>query len=181
MNGHQIRTTLNAIVPSLVHTAQGKQVAKASKEQAEESLRTLQKLAYKYIVGSPCYAKYYSPRKHKQPRWVPATVVKVLGTRSVNVRVLPKGPTWGRHFDQLRPCWSSSEGNNFEDAFNTSQGQMEGDLNSAEGTKSTIATLPIQGTEETENAGTNLYGPENPRRSKRARKKTEFLGERVSS
>ena len=181
LNGRQIRTTLDTIAPSPVHTARGKQVAKASKEQAEESLQTIQKLAYKYIVSSPCYAKYYSPRQHKQPRWVPTTLIKVLGTRSVNVRVLPKGPTWRRHVDQLRPRWSSSEDNNFGDDFNISQGQMEGDLNSAEGTNSAIATLPIEGAEETENVGTNSYGPEKPRSSKRARKKTEFFEERISS
>ena len=46
LNGRQFRTTLDAIVPSPAHTAQGKQAAKASKEQAEESLQTVQKLAY---------------------------------------------------------------------------------------------------------------------------------------
>ena len=144
LNGRQIRTTLDAIVPSPVHTAQGKQAAKASKEQAEENLRTVQKLAYKYVVGSPCYAKYYSSRQHKQPRWVPATVVKVLGTRSVNVRVIPKGPIWRRHVDQLRPRWSSSEDNNFGDDFSTSQGKIKTDLNSSKDTNSEIARLPTQ-------------------------------------
>ena len=181
LNGRQIRTTLDAIVPSPAHTAQGKQAAKASKEQAEESLQTVQKLAYKYVVGSPCYAKYYSPRQHKQPRWVPATVVKVLGTRSVNVRVLPKGPTWRRHIDQLRPRWSSLEDNSVGDDFNTSQSQMEGDLNNAKGTNKEIATSQMQDTQESENVGTNSYGPENPRRSKRAQKKPDFFGERLSS
>ena len=97
------------------------------------------------------------------------------------MRVLPKGPTWRRHVDQLRPRWSSSEDNNFGDDFNASQGQIEGDLNSAEGTNSAIPTSPMQGAEETEIVGTNSYGPEYPRRSKRARKKTEFFGERISS
>ena len=181
LNGRQIRTTLDAIVPSPAHTAQGKKAAKASKEQAEESLQTVQKLAYKYVVGSPCYAKYYSPRQHKQPRWVPATVVKVLGTRSVNVRVLPKGPTWRRHIDQLRPRWSSLEDNSVGDDFNTSQSQMEGDLNNAKGTNKEIATSQMQDTQESENVGTNSYGPENPTRSKRAQKKPDFFGERISS
>ena len=181
LNERQIRTALDAIVPSLAHTAQGKQAAKESKEQVEESLQTVQKLAYKYVVGSSCYAKYYSPRQHKQPRWVLATVVKVLGNRSVNVRVLPKGPTWRKHIDQLRSHWSSLEDNNVGDDFNTSQGQMEGDFNNAKGANSEIATSPMQDTQEPENVGTNSYGPENQRRSNRAQKKPDFYGERILS
>jgi len=33
---------------------------------------------------------------------VPAIVVKRFGTRSVNVRVVPRGPVWRRHIDQLQ-------------------------------------------------------------------------------
>ena len=181
LNGRQIRTILDALIPSPVHTAQGKQAATASKEQAEESLQTVQKLAYKYVVGLPCYAKYYSPRQHKQPTWVPATVVKVLGTRSVNVRVLSKGPTWRRHIDKLRPRWSSLEDNNVGDDFDISKGQIEDDFNNAKGANSEIATSPMQDTQEPENVRTNSYGQENPRRSKRAQKKPDFYGERISS
>ena len=97
------------------------------------------------------------------------------------MRVLPKGPTWRRHIDQLRPHWSSLEDNNVGDDFNISQGQIEDDFNDAKGANSEIATSPIQDTQEPENVGTNSYGPENPRRSKRAQKKPDFYGERISS
>ena len=57
----------------------------------------------------PCYTLYCGPRRDKDPRWVPATVTKVFGTRSVNVRVYPKGPTWRRYVEQLRPRYFSAE------------------------------------------------------------------------
>ena len=81
--------------------------------------------------------------------------------------MLPKGPTWRRHVDQLRPRWSSSEDNNFGDDFNKIQGQMETDRNSPKDTNSEIATLPTQETQAPENVGSNSYDPENPGRSKR--------------
>ena len=48
-------------------------------------------------------------RRDRDPRWVPAIVTKVHGTRSVNVRVIPRGPTWRRHLDQLRPRYGSDQ------------------------------------------------------------------------
>ena len=58
-----------------------------------------------YTVGTPCYALYRGPRHERDPRWVPAVVTKVFGSRSVNVRVFPHGGTWRRHIEQLRPCY----------------------------------------------------------------------------
>ena len=40
---------------------------------------------------------------------MPAVVTKVYGTRNVNVRVVPNGPTWRRHIEQLRPRLESTE------------------------------------------------------------------------
>ena len=45
----------------------------------------------------------------KDARWVPAVVTKVFGTRSVNVRVCPRGGTWRRHIEQLCPCYGAQE------------------------------------------------------------------------
>ena len=67
------------------------------------------KLVHLYAVGAPCYALYCGPKRNRQPRWVPAVVTKVFGTRTVNVRVTPKGPTWRRHIDQLRPRYGVKE------------------------------------------------------------------------
>ena len=63
---------------------------KSSKHQNAEMLRSV---TSSYEVGDPCYALYYGPQHSHQPRWVPAIVTKRHGTRSVNVRVLPRGPT----------------------------------------------------------------------------------------
>ena len=103
LNGRQIRTKLDALVPSPAHVAQGKQAQQAVKDQQKEITTTVKTTMYQYRVGKPCYALYFGPKRNKSPRWVPAVVIKVHGTRSVNVRVLPRGPTWRRHIDQLRP------------------------------------------------------------------------------
>ena len=39
----------------------------------------------------------------------PAVVTEVFGTHSVNVRVFPKGGTWRRHIEQLRPRYGVHE------------------------------------------------------------------------
>ena len=36
-------------------------------------------------------------------------VTKVFGTRSANVRVFPRGVTWRRHIEQLRPRYGTQE------------------------------------------------------------------------
>ena len=38
-------------------------------------------------------------------------VTKVYGSRSVNVKVYPRGPTWRRHVEQLCPRYTSEEDN----------------------------------------------------------------------
>ncbi len=97
LNGRQIRTKIDTLLPSPAHKAQEQQARQATKSQ------TVTKVEYSYQVGSPCYALYCGPRRNKEPRWVAATVTKVYGSRNVNVRVYPNGPTWRRHMDQLRP------------------------------------------------------------------------------
>ena len=95
LNSRQIRTKIDTLLPSPAHQAQGQQAREATKSQ------TVRKLDHKFTVGTPCYALYCGPRRNRKPRWVPATVVKVHGARSVNVRVHPKGPIWRRHVEQL--------------------------------------------------------------------------------
>ena len=50
---------------------------------------------------------YCGPHRNKKPRWVPATVIKLNGTRNVNVRVYPRGPAWRLHVEQLRPQYGA--------------------------------------------------------------------------
>ena len=104
LNGRQIRTKLDALIPSPAHAAQGRQAKAVAKEQLSERTKMVNAMTYQYAVGAPCYALYCCPRRNKKSsRWIPAVVVKVFGTRLVNVRVLPRGPIWRRHIEQLRP------------------------------------------------------------------------------
>ncbi|XP_028408106.1 uncharacterized protein K02A2.6-like [Dendronephthya gigantea] len=107
LNGRQIRCKIDTLLPSHAHAAQGKQAKQATKSQeAEKPAEVTQiRATPKYEVGTRCYALYYGPRREKEARWVPAIVVKVFGTRSVNVRVQPKGLVWRRHVEQLRPWY----------------------------------------------------------------------------
>lgn len=109
LNGRQIRCKLDTLLPSPAHVAQGKQARRAAIEQQRDHHRLVSRLVHMYTVGALCYALYYGPRRNKQPQWVPAVVTKVFGTRTVNVRVVPRGPTWRRHIDQLRPRYGANE------------------------------------------------------------------------
>ena len=60
----------------------------------------------KFRVGDPVYARYFGPRREKDPRWIPAVVTKVKGTRNVLVQV-SHGSVWRRHIDQLRPRYGA--------------------------------------------------------------------------
>ena len=40
---------------------------------------------------------------------IPTVVTKVFGTRTVSVRVVPRGPIWRRHIDQLCPRYRTNE------------------------------------------------------------------------
>ena len=97
LSGRQIRTKLDLLLTSPAHRSQGKQARIATKAHSNEVLRSVTS----YEVGDLCYALYYGPRHSHQPRWVPAIITKRHGTRNVNVRALPRGPAWRRHFDHV--------------------------------------------------------------------------------
>ena len=109
LNGRRIRTKIDTLVPSIPHLLQGRQSIQASKHSNAEDSEVVSKVEHHYSLGDPCYALYFGPRRDRDPRWVPAIVTKVHGTRSVNVRVIPRGPTWRRHLDQLRPRYGSDQ------------------------------------------------------------------------
>ena len=109
LNGRRIRTKIDTLVPSIPHLLQGRQSRQASKYSNTEDSEVVSKVEHHYSLGDPCYALYFGPRRDRDPRWVPAIVTKVHGTRSVNVRVIPRGPTWRRHLDQLRPRYGSDQ------------------------------------------------------------------------
>ena len=83
LNGRQIRTKLDAILPSSAHIMQGKQTrAISSNDHSCHSICN-------FKGGDPCYALYFSPKQTKDRRWVLAVVVKRTGTRTIQVRTAP--------------------------------------------------------------------------------------------
>ncbi len=106
LNSRQIRTRIDTLLPSPAHTAQGKQAKEATKSQQQE---TVSKVTRSYKVGDTVYALYFGPRRDNQSRWVPAVATKRKGTRTVNVRVYPRGPTWRRHLEQLQPRYVTED------------------------------------------------------------------------
>jgi len=109
LNGREIRTKIDTLLPSPAHTAQGKQDKEATKSQQSERQLPITQVAVTYKVGDPGYALYFGPRRDRDPRWVPAIVVKRFGTRSVNMRVVPRGPVCRRHIDQLQRRYVSPD------------------------------------------------------------------------
>lgn len=170
LNSRQIRTRIDTLLPSPAHRAQGLQAKMATRSQLQESVS---KLSRTFNVGDPVYALYYGPRRDREPRWVPAIVIKRLGSRSVNVKVLPRGPTWRRHLEQLQPRHSSAEdedpGEYTDDALSPmmiTDHPMELPATTSTRPKSKPKTIQPPDVE---------YGRNNPRRSKRKAKPPERL------
>ena len=171
LNGRQIRTRLDALVPSPAHAAQGKQARQASKSQQNEKSISVNATTYQYRVGAPCYALYFGPKRNKNPRWIPAIVVKVYGTRSVNVRVLPRGPTWQRHVDQLRPRFGADQDKDpGDDPAKTTSTQFDQPPTDSPRIQVPPVPQPLR-RRNWRQPNDNQYGAHNPRRSERLRDK----------
>nr|KAG5699460.1 hypothetical protein BaRGS_016306 [Batillaria attramentaria] len=117
----QTRTRIDTLLPSPAHIAQGKQSKEASKTQVTPDPGGVAKVTRQYKAGDPVYALYYGPHHAKQPRWVPAVVKKSTGTRCFNVKVVPRGPVWRRHWEQLRPRYASEEDSEPGDSADASE------------------------------------------------------------
>ena len=94
LNGRQIRTKIDALIPVPLQLA--------LRKKSMKKIRSLK-------VGDPVYALYYGPRRNRDPRWVPGVIVQPRGTRLFHVRIVPNGPTWKRHIDQIRWRYASPE------------------------------------------------------------------------
>ena len=186
-----LRSKIDILLPSPAHIAQGKQAKSATKSQLSERHQHVEKVTQTFKIGSPCYALYCGPRREKEPRWVPAVVTKVFGSRSFNVRVFPKGVTWRRHLEQLRPrhgiqedddpgdtptCDSNSSNSSLKETYSdTSSGQ---DMLSESPTPMPTPQEPSIPEPKPPNPKPRNprlptggdYGPENLRRSTRIRK-----------
>ena len=84
LNGRKIRALIDVLVPSPAHDLQARQNRQVNKAKRVASERP------KYSVGTPRYTLYCGPRRQKDPRWMPAVIVKRLGAKKVNVRVFSK-------------------------------------------------------------------------------------------
>ena len=107
LNGWQIRSKLDMLFPSPARAAQGKRSKDATKSQLRESSHQLSRLTY--MAGACCYALYRDPKRDRQPRWVPAVMTKVFGSRTVSVRDVPWGLIRRQHIDQLCPWYRTNE------------------------------------------------------------------------
>nr|CAB3263167.1 uncharacterized protein LOC104265771 [Phallusia mammillata] len=146
LNGRQIRAKIDTLLPSPAHLMQRKQVQATRKPVNITS----------FNIGDPCYALYLGPRRTEDARWVPATIIKRCGSRTFHVKVLPRGPIWRRHIDQLRARYASDE-----------------DLEP--GAEESIPQAPTAGADSDMplNRSSPSFGPDNPRRTKRSRKPPE--------
>lgn len=180
LNGRQIRTKIDALLPSPAHMAQGRQAKLAAQSQGKENPERVTPI---YSVGTPCYALYYGPRHERDPRWVPAVVTKVFGSRTVNVRVVPRGVTWRRHMEQLRPRYGVDEdaepgetavvahnGGSLEQRMATSEQTVSDSMQTEPPVIQETSVQPKLRNPRLPTGGE--YGPNNPRRSARLKPHT---------
>lgn len=181
LNGRQIRCKLDALIPSPVHAAQGKQAKKSTTSQRGELNHKVSKLVHNFLVGTSCYALYCGPRSNKQPRWVPAIVTKVFGTKSVNVCVFPRGPTWRRHVDQLRPRYGVEEDDDPGETLASTTQSPDPDEQMGNGSAPRLAQRLVKKRNPRLPTPTDhQYGPGNPRRSERLKQRTTKDGDSAS-
>ena len=163
LNGRQLRTKIDALLPSPAHIAQEHQAREATKSQQKEQT-AVQHVRTAYDVGTPCYALYCGPRQTSTPRWVPATITRVHGTRTFTVKVHPRGPLWKRHLEQLRPRYGV-----VEDADpGIVIGEQSTSADKIPDPKAKTLSPPTEA--KTSDHTLPEYGRHNPRRSSRQRK-----------
>ena len=161
LNGRQIRTRIDVLLPSPAHIAQGRQAAEAAKAQEGAHTHLAARPVQPYKVGASCYAQSFGSRHNRSSRWVPAVVTRVCGTRSCTVRVVPNGPTWRRHLEQLRPRYGTMEEDADSGEFPLSHEQREPPVERTSPGRRHNPRWPSD----------DQYGAEHPRRSERIRQR----------
>ena len=111
LNNRQLRSVIDTLLPSAPRIAQSK--LKDSDNKVNKTFRH-------FKIGDPCYALYFGSPHNQDPRWVPAVIIKKQGSRMFHVRVVPKGPIWRRHINQLQLRYVSDSNNDIEDIPSTS-------------------------------------------------------------
>ena len=167
----QIQTRIDTLLPSPAHIAQGKQSQMVTQSQLSAEPENVAKVTRYYKTGDPVYAIYHGPHRDKEPRWVPAVILKSMGTCCFHVRVIPHGPMWRWYWEQLHPHYTSDEDNEPGEAVDISEQPidhpMEIDVPSTQ--RQTRQRIPTTKPPSPE------YGPGNPRQSKRTPKPIEML------
>ena len=108
INEHQLRTKIDALLPSLAHITQGHQAREATKRQQKEQT-LVQHVCTAYNVGTPCCALYCGPRQTSTLRWISVTITRIHGTSTFIVKVHPRGPSLKRYLEQLQPRYGVAE------------------------------------------------------------------------
>ena len=163
LNSRQLRTRIDSLLPSPANIAQGKQSKETSKSQVTPDLGGVAKVTRQY---NPVYTLYNGPRRDKHPCWVPAIVKNSLGTHYFNAKVVPHGPVWRRHWEQLQPRYVTDEDNKPRDVVDNVSKLSTDHPMEIPGTipqtqrHSRPKTVPL----------IPKYGPDNPRRSRRTPK-----------
>ena len=161
LNGRQIRTKIDTLLPCPSQVAQNNQAKQNDRMNQDISKVKSNRDINKFKVGTACYATCYNSQNRKQVRWVPATVVKVHGTRSVNVKVHPRGPIWKRHINQLRLRYGADQDDDPGENISLNVGSS--------------SLAPSNSRARPEMSGQQLassprFGLNNPRRSQRTRR-----------
>ena len=163
LNGRQLGSKIDALLPSPAHIAQEHQAREATKSH-QKGQTAVQHVRAAYDVGTPCYVLYCGPRQTRTPRWVPAPITRVHGTRTFTVKVHPRGPLWKRHLEQLRPRYGVVE--------DADRGIVICDMSASTGRdpEHPKAETPSSHTDvKTSDQIVPEYGRHNPRRSSRQR------------
>lgn len=169
LNGRQMRCKIDTLLPSPAHIAQEKQ-----SNESYPKKKTVARTQASYKVGDPCYALYCGPNRNKQPRWVSAVVTKVYGQRSVNVKVVPRGPTWRRHLEQLRPRYTSETDEEPADDYSNSQAIDDTVVDISQPTDDTPPNDLPPVRRRNPRWPTGDFNPDDPRRSERLKTKRQL-------
>ena len=152
LNDRQILSKLGAILPSPAYIKQGKQTrAIFLNDNSRYPM-------HNFKAGGYCHELYFGP---KDPKWVPAVVVKRTGTSAVQFLTVPQGgnqPNQARTTPFETDNFPISKLNNNAPAESSTQVEPE---SLTQKYTSTLLHSPV-------------YGSFNPQRSKRARKRRTF-------
>ena len=90
LNGRQLRTKIDALLPSPAHIAQEHQARESTKSQQKENT-AIQHVCTAYSVGTPCYALYCGPRQTSTPKWFQLQSPESMALEHSPLRCIPEG------------------------------------------------------------------------------------------